>query len=99
VKTLIFLVVVCVAVGLFFHDKQQTADLTKANADNATLTQQVQTLTQNLQAYQNAVYQLKAQLATAQAAARGTTITQPISNYVSPLETGHVEGPRPDGSH
>ena len=40
-KNLLFFLIVLAGVGLFFHDKQQTADLAKAQADNAQLAQQL----------------------------------------------------------
>ncbi len=41
-KNLLVILVIAAAVGLFFHDKQQTADLAKAQSDNDALTKQLQ---------------------------------------------------------
>jgi len=46
VKDLFIIVLLLAMLGLFFHDKQQTTDLNKAQSDNALLTQQL-TDTQN----------------------------------------------------
>jgi len=41
VKNLLLFLLILATAGLFFHDKQQTADLGKAQQDNALLTQQL----------------------------------------------------------
>jgi len=66
-KLLVFLLVVA-GVVLFFHDKQQSADLAKAQADNAQLTQQLSDKDSALNALQLKLQQAQAQ-AQAQAAA------------------------------
>ena len=40
-KDLFIIVLLLAIVGLFFHDKQQTADMNKAQSDNAVLIQQL----------------------------------------------------------
>lgn len=40
-KNLLLFLLILAAAVLYFHDKQQTADLVKAQADNAQLTQQL----------------------------------------------------------
>ena len=40
-KNLLLILLVLAGVGLYFHDKQQTADLLKAQQENALLTQQL----------------------------------------------------------
>jgi len=79
--------------GLFFHDKQQTADLGKAQAENAQLTDQ-------LAAYQSQVVQLQIKLQQATAQAARATSEGNLSNqsapaqapYRSPLTTDHLQG-------
>ena len=41
VKNLLVFLLVLATAGLYFHDKQQTADLAQSQQDNATLTQQL----------------------------------------------------------
>jgi hypothetical protein len=93
VKFLLFLGMACVIVGLYFHDKQQTAKLDTATAQNADLTQQ-------LANYQTAVYQLKTQLASMSGGlpSRGQP-QQPMGNYQSPLSTGGLTTHGLDESH
>jgi len=93
VKFLLFLGMACVIGGLYFHDKQQTAKLDTALSENADLTQQ-------LQSYQTAVYQLKSQLSTAQSySGRPAAAQQPAGNYQSPLSTGGLQLHGLDESH
>ena len=40
-KNLLLFLLVLATAGLYFHDKQQTADLTKSQQDNALLSQQL----------------------------------------------------------
>lgn len=92
VKFLLFLGMACVIVGLYFHDKQQTAKLDTATAEVTDLTQQVQN-------YQTAVYQLKSQLSTAQAYSGHSVTPSQMGNYQSPLETGGLVTHGLDESH
>ena len=92
VKTLLFLAITCVAVGLYFHDKQQTAKLNQATAVNADLTQQ-------LASYQTAVYQLKQQLSMTQYSGSHVSPSVPGPAYQSPLNTGGLETHSLDESH
>jgi len=103
VKFLLFVALLAAAVGLFFHDKQQTADLAKALQENADLTQQLST-------YQSSVYQLKAQAArlNAQVASQSAIVSRP--NPRAPeqyqgdpmLQTSHLQPSGPlngSGTH
>ena len=62
-KNLLVFLLVLAAVGLFFHDKQQTADLTQARSDNVVLTQQFQDKEAAYNGLQLKVQQLTAQIA------------------------------------
>lgn len=88
-KFLLFFAIIVVCAALYYHDKQQTADLAKANAEVAGLNQQ-------LASYQSAFYQLKIQLAAAQESAKHPAPAQFIQNYQSPLKTDHLDGSGPD---
>jgi hypothetical protein len=93
VKILLFLGMACIIVGLYFHDKQQSAKLDTATA-------QVADLTQQLQSYQSAVYQLKSQLASFQSSAgRPAPVPQSMGNYQSPLSSGGLVTHGLDESH
>jgi len=70
VKSVLFLIVLVAAVALFFHDKQQTADLDKAQADNAQLTQQLSDKDATISGLQSKIQQMTAQSASAAVAAR-----------------------------
>jgi uncharacterized protein YlxW (UPF0749 family) len=92
VKFLVFLALLAAVIGLYFHDKQQTADLTKEQQENADLTQQ-------LTAYQSAVYQLKAQAArlNAQVATQSAIVNRPAPQAPAQgrsdpfLQTDHLQ--------
>jgi hypothetical protein len=63
VKNLLVFLLVLAAAGLFFHDRQQTADLNTAQQANDLLTQQLTDKTTALTTLQNKYQQLSAQLA------------------------------------
>jgi peptidoglycan hydrolase CwlO-like protein len=91
---MVFLLVLA-AVGLFFHYKQQTADLAKAQSDNDALTQQLADKETAFDALQAKVRQLTAQLASEQAApasALPSRLSQPAAPASAPNQGQGVWG-------
>ncbi len=76
------LLLIAAGVGLFFHDKQQTADLAKAQSDNDSLTKQLG----DTQAELNGL-KLKVQ----QYAAAAAAVTQVPHNQVGPASTPNAD--------
>jgi hypothetical protein len=85
VKNLLFFLLVVATAGLFFHDKQQTADLAKAQQDNATLTQQLADKTAEVEKAQ------QARVAAPQAAVP-TLTSRPLQPSAAPQSTWSLQG-------
>ncbi len=74
-KTLLLLLLLAGGVCLYFHDKQQSADLAKEQDDNASLTQKLADQQSTINGLQLKVQQLTAQLA--QGGATQSRLSQP----------------------
>jgi len=80
--------------GLFFHDKQQTADLGKAQTENGQLKAQVDTDQEAIAQMRSQLQQLTAQAARAASASSLSNPSVPAQpGYRSPLTTDHLQGP------
>jgi hypothetical protein len=82
VKNLLLFLLVLAGVGLFFHDKQQTADLKKAEDENAQLTQQLADKEGAFNTMQARMQQLNAQAASQ--AAIGSQVFQQGAHAAAP---------------
>jgi len=82
VKELLILILLAATVGLYFHDKQQTSELEKAQSDNAQLSEQLT----NYETSYNAL------LAKTQKFNSVQFNDAPRRSGGSALSTGHVQG-------
>ncbi len=88
-KSLLLFLLLVGGVCLYFHDKQQSADLAKALDDNASLTQQLADKQSTINGLQ-----LKVQQLTAQIAQQGSGIPSRLSQPAGP---GAPAGQGPTG--
>lgn len=88
-KNLLVFLLVVAAIGLFFHDKQQTADLARARADNATLTDEIGKYESQVGQLEAQARQLAAQLAQETGHIQGQS--QPQSQSQFNLKTDQLQ--------
>lgn len=93
VKGLFIFLLIVVCIGLFFHDKQQTADLTKAQTENAQLVDELSTSQSQLTQLQERNRQLSAQVLPQQSTVGHNSVPSRYGDSSNGLSTDHLQDP------